>query len=102
MTPPLSLLTQPLPLGQVTEMGRTLEMLVAAVPQAARPAWASDGSTFGMLWEPEKGDLAMRAVAQRADEYAAQLKVAIIEVARVIAPQDKNHEAVYVRTEIPA
>lgn len=83
-------------------MGRTLDMLVAAVPQAARPAWAGDGSTFSMLWKPEQGDLAMRAVAQRADEYAAQLKVVVAEIARVPAPQDRSSEAVYVRTEIPA
>lgn len=80
-------------------MGRTLDLVSVATLQATRPEWAGEGSTFSMLWRPAQGDLALMAVAQRVDEVCTSLKVRVLELARVTAPQAPEHEAVYVRTE---
>lgn len=67
----------------------TLELLMSTAPSLTRPEWCSrravmtQDEVLSVLYEPARGEVGLRAVAQVLDEHAERLKITIGRVARV-------------------
>jgi hypothetical protein len=95
-------MAQEAPVSQANNPATTLEMLAAAEPQPARPAWSRDAGTLSLLWTPAQGELGLRAVALRLDEHAHARGARVAEVCRVMTGGGQLHEGVFARTEAQA